>query len=123
MPIEVTQSYVRVRQSDPSLFTKGSFRTITIDASAGIKAVIGRRPGKDGTEVQSFMFDKARWSVEDAKRWIAKHHDHATASDMFARDRDRTEINDALSGIFEAQRWYGYGSSRSIGRLFKRRSI
>jgi hypothetical protein len=86
MPIEKTANYVRVRQADPSLFAKESFRTINIDAEKGIKAVIGRRPGKDSTEVQTYMFDREKWTVEDAKKWIEDHRGHAEASLLFTRD-------------------------------------
>lgn len=92
MSIEKTANYVRVRQADPSLFVKESFRTINIDLSAGIKAVVGRRPGKDGTEVQSYMFDKSRFSVEDAKRWIEDHKNRAEASLIFSRNKRRISV-------------------------------
>ena len=89
MPIEVTDNYVRVRQIDPSLFQKGSFRTIDIDKAHGIKAVIGRRPGATSTEIQTFMFDKDKWNIEEAKKWCAEHKNHANASLIFAKRTGR----------------------------------
>ncbi len=55
-------------------------RTIEIDASKGIKAVIGCPKGnfKDGkcsigTEVQSYLFAKnENWTMTKAKTWFAK---------------------------------------------------
>ena len=89
MPVEVTDNFVRVRQVDPSLFQKESFRTITIDASHGIKAVIGRRPGAKSTEIQTFLFDKKKWNIEEAKKWCAEHKNHAEASLIFAKRTGR----------------------------------
>jgi hypothetical protein len=89
MPTEKTANYVRVRQAEPSLFVKESFRTINIDVDAGVKAVIGRRPGKDSTEVQTYMFDSNRFTVEEAKKWVEDHKNRANASELFSRGTAR----------------------------------
>jgi len=61
--VDVTNDYIRIRQKDPSLFKKETFRTITISAKKGIKAVIGRLKdppaGKEGMVAQSYLFDKS----------------------------------------------------------------
>jgi hypothetical protein len=54
-----TKSYCRVRQEDPSHFTKGSFRTIDVKGRKGVKAVIGRPKGKKKTRIQSLLFSKS----------------------------------------------------------------
>jgi hypothetical protein len=89
MPIEITDSFIRVRQVDPSLFQKESFRTIDIDKSHGIKAVIGRRPGSKSTEIQTFLFNKDHWTIEEAKDWVAEHKNHANASLLFTKSSVR----------------------------------
>ncbi len=73
MPVDVTENYIRVRVRDPSDFEKDSFRTIWISKKRGIKAVIGRPKGKKTTEVQSFLFDKKKWTKKEALEWVKKH--------------------------------------------------
>jgi len=69
---EITENYVRLRQRDPKEFQKKFFRMINIDSQKGIKAVIGRLKGETTTTVQSFLFDKKRWSVKEAQKWVEK---------------------------------------------------
>jgi len=74
LPWEETDEYIRSGHRSPEDFQEDSFRTITIDADKGIKAVIGKPKGKDTTEVQSYLFDKSKdWTVEKAKAWFEKH--------------------------------------------------
>lgn len=70
---DVTENTIRIRVKDPGGFKEGSFRTISIDKSGGIQAVIGRPKGKDTTEVQSYIFDKSKWDVERARKWVSEH--------------------------------------------------
>ena len=73
MPEEVTVDMIRVRVRDPGDFQDGSFSTIDIDGEKGIKAVIGRPKGSDTTEIQTFIFDKEKWTKEDAVKWVEEH--------------------------------------------------
>lgn len=70
---EVTDNYARVRIKDLSGFQKEYFRMITISKSKGIKAVIGRPKGQTSTTVQSYLFDKEKWSVKEAEAWVSEH--------------------------------------------------
>lgn len=85
MPTEQGPKYLRVRQADPSFFVRESFRTIGIDSAAGVKAVIGRRPGKGGTEIQTYMFDASKWTMESAKKWVESRKNCASATELFSR--------------------------------------
>jgi len=70
---EITKNYIRLRQRDPVSFQQKSFRIITLSKSEGIKAVIGRLKGKTTTIVQSYLFDKKKWSTKEAQAWVEKH--------------------------------------------------
>lgn len=70
---DVTKNTIRMRVRDPGGFQEGSFRTIAIDKSGGIQAVIGRPKGKDTTVIQSYIFDKSKWDVERARKWVSEH--------------------------------------------------
>jgi len=75
---DVTEKYIRLRQKNPDLFKKGSFRTIIISASKGIKAVVGRlnKPPKvqaGSVVIQVFLFDKKKWTTARARAWVKSH--------------------------------------------------
>lgn len=72
MPVDVTDKFIRIRIKDPDLFVADSFRTITLSEKDGIQAVIGKLKTKPSgnTEVQAYLFDKAKWTVERAKKWV-----------------------------------------------------
>jgi len=72
---DVTEESIRLRQKDPSLFVDDSFRTIDISEEKGIKAIVGKlKSDQDGVMVvQSYIFDKEKWSVEEAEKWVDEH--------------------------------------------------
>jgi cation transport regulator ChaB len=72
-PVE-TDGYIRFRQREPNDFKKGSFRTITLSEKKGIKAVIGVLKGKTTTVIQSYIFDKDKFTVDEAKTWLQDHN-------------------------------------------------
>jgi len=73
MPVEVTENYIRIRQRDPGDFEEGSFRTVTLSKSKGIKAIMGKLKGETTMTVQSYLFDKEKWTKEEAQKWITEH--------------------------------------------------
>lgn len=70
---DVTENTIRIRVKDPGAFQEGSFRTIAISKKEGIQAVIGRLKGETSTTVQSYIFDKKKWTTEKARKWVAEH--------------------------------------------------
>jgi len=68
MPVEVTDRYIRIRIQNPKQFIR--FRTKTL--GKGIKAIIGFRKG-GGSQIQSLLFDKKRWTVKEARKWVKEH--------------------------------------------------
>lgn len=64
MPWEETDEFIRSGHRSSDDFQEDSFRTITIDADKGIKAILGKpmsKPvGKDTTEVQSYILRRIR---------------------------------------------------------------
>jgi cation transport regulator ChaB len=70
---EVTENYVRVRIKDTSDFQKEYFRIITLSKTKGIKSILGRLKGSTSTSVQSYLFDKDRWTGEEAEAWVKEH--------------------------------------------------
>jgi HK97 family phage prohead protease len=72
---ETTEKFhwIPVRSAD--LFVQESFRQITISEERGIHARIGKlKSDPDGsTVIQSYYFDKDKWSMEQAKEWVSDH--------------------------------------------------
>jgi len=68
MPVEVTANFIRIRVANPSQFIR--FRVKTL--GSGIKAVIGFRKA-GGSEIQSVLFPKSRFTLKTARAWIKKH--------------------------------------------------
>jgi len=73
LPWEEGADYIRSGHRNPDEFEKDSLRTITLSEEEGIKAVIGKPKGQDTTEVQSYLFDKDKWTLEKAKAWFKEH--------------------------------------------------
>jgi len=104
---DITENYIRMRQKAPGQYVR--MRTITISAAKGIKAVVGFKKG-GGSEVQSYLFDKKKWTVASARKWIAEHKNDSV-SDMIlfskledqANAKDRTLADKALIKKLEDQ--------------------
>jgi hypothetical protein len=87
---EENEDSIRSGHGDKAKFDKDSFRTI--DITGGVKAVVACPKGKYengkctvGMESQSFIFDKTKFTVEQAKAWFEKHHakDSAELTEYF----------------------------------------
>lgn len=75
---DVTENTIRIRIKDPGSFQKDSFRTIRIGAKGkGIQAVIGRLKGETTTTIQSYIFDKSKWTAKTARAWVKEHRQKA----------------------------------------------
>jgi len=104
---DVTENYIRIRQKNPDLFKKESFRTITISSSKGIKAIIGRlkKPpkGQAGSAVvQTFLFDKKKWTVAKARAWVK---DHKTTSNEISFGDTRQMLQSMLREKFKEEEY------------------
>jgi len=75
MPVDVTDAFIHIRVKSPTLFT----RYITKTLGKGIKARIGFR-SSGGSTIQSYLFDKKKWTVATAKAWIKAHHEKISES-------------------------------------------
>ena len=71
---DVTENTIRMRVKDPGAFQEGSFRTVNIgDKGNGISAIMGRLKGETTMTIQSYVFDKSKWTVEKARKWVDAH--------------------------------------------------
>jgi len=94
MPVEVTEQYVRIRQKAPGQYLR--MRTIVISAAKGIKAIIGFKKG-GGSEVQAYLFDKKKWTVATARKWIAEHKgDSLSDIILFTKLEDQANARDRI---------------------------
>jgi hypothetical protein len=80
MPWEETKDYIRSGHESTEDFDHRSFRTINIDESKGIKAIVACRKGhydeskcEVGTHVISYLFAKDKgWTISEAQVWFDK---------------------------------------------------
>lgn len=70
---DVAKDCIRIRVKSLDGFQDGSFRTIVISASKGIKAIIGKLEGETSATIQSYLFKNAWWSIKKAETWISSH--------------------------------------------------
>jgi hypothetical protein len=75
MPVDVTANYVRIRVASPSKFIRMRVKTL----GKGIRAIIGFKKG-GGSEIQSFLFPRSRYTLAQAKTWIKSHNYHVHES-------------------------------------------
>ena len=62
------------RMLDPGKFEKDSFRTINIgNKNSGITAIVGKLKGESTTKVQTYRFDKDKFTAKQARQWLEDH--------------------------------------------------
>jgi hypothetical protein len=60
-------NYIRIKINEPEGFSKLRIKTL----GNGIKAIIGFVKG--GSDIQSYIFPKNQYSVNEAKIWVKEH--------------------------------------------------
>jgi HK97 family phage prohead protease len=76
---EETDDFIHIPVRDKGQFVDGSFKTVDISKSKGIKSVMGKLKnppeGQAGSMVvQKFLFAKAKgWTMQKAKDWVKEH--------------------------------------------------
>jgi len=74
---ELVGNFIRVRILNPKTIVEGTFRTITISETEGIKGIIGKLKSdpNGSTHIQSVLFEKDKWTIERAAQWVKDHRD------------------------------------------------
>ena len=71
---EITENYIRLPVREEGGFQKGSIKTITLDKSKGIKALIGKLKGETSTTIMTLLFPKDSFDTKTAKKWKEEHN-------------------------------------------------
>jgi len=86
-PWEETEEYIRSGHRSPDDFDPDSFRTINL--TSGVKAVVACPKDKyvngkctEGTQVQSDLFDKSKFTLAEAKTWFQTHKQDSLDLDL-----------------------------------------
>lgn len=69
IPIEKTANFIRIRVASPKNFIRFRMKAL----GKGIKAVIGFKKG-GGSQIQSLLFSKKKWTLKTAKAWVKAHN-------------------------------------------------
>lgn len=105
MPIEKSQSQIRVRVKNPDDFMDDSMRTKTIDEAKGISIIMGKMKSNPmgGMVTQAYRFDVDKWDINKVKSWL-KEHDIKMMSD----DTETMSFADLKDvEIFATGKWNG----------------
>ena len=116
---EETENYIHVPVVDKKEFVQGSFKTIDISASKGIKAIIGKLKSdpEGSTVVQKYLFLKEKgWTMEKAKTWVSEHKDGDVMSGK-ASDLTLAEINEKIVTLKEKRD----GLRKEVSNLYLKR--
>ncbi len=126
MPIDITDDFIRIRVKDPDLFRDDTFRTVWLSESKGIKSVQGKLKENQGEDhdpmvIQSLLFDKDKWSKEEAVQW-ARDHGYIKAETIF-ETKEKIMNTKFLTGAHlkiadeEKRIIEGYASTKDIDRM------
>lgn len=105
---ETTENYHWIPVRDADLFVQNSFRQMTLSEDKGIHARIGKLKSDPdgGTVVQSYYFDKDKWSMDEAKKWVKDHKKSAGQMERrFIEHISRMNYDDSKTPKIE-----GYGA-------------
>lgn len=81
--ISVNEKYIIIQVSG-SIFKDDSFYTVWIDQDKGIQEVIGKTED-DKAAVQSYLFDKSKWTIDEARNWLKTKNE--TKAELLNRKR------------------------------------
>jgi len=96
--IDIKENTIRIRQKNPNLFEKGTFKTIVL--KSGVKAVVGRLKGKKSTSIQTLLFDKDKFDASQAKAWVKEHMSKYT-EDKIIKVKNKMEFSKTMLRLDE----------------------
>jgi len=81
----ITDKYIIIRVAGPEQFDQDSFRTLWVDKDNGIQEIMGKHLKHESTEVQAYVFDKNRYTIEEAKQWVKEKYEQKkeTQAELF----------------------------------------
>lgn len=88
--IDINERYIIIKVDSDKQFDEDTLHTVWVDQNKGIQEVIGRT--KDGPAVQSYLFDKEKWSIDDAREWLRTKN--ATKAELL--NKNRLYVNSAV---------------------------
>jgi len=101
-PWEVTEQYIRSGHREPG----DPCRTKTLSEEQGIKAIICKYG--EAWEIQSYLFDKEKWTMEKAQEWFKEHEGDAVPESIIRelKAEDDCPICEEINrlGILEASK-------------------
>lgn len=66
----LTDKYIIIRVASPDDFEQESLRTLWVDKDNGIQEIMGKHLKHNKTEVQCYIFDKHKFTIEEARCWV-----------------------------------------------------
>ena len=95
------------RVRDPDEFIEGTFRNVKIRPGVNLIAGKLKKDGKDGPmTAQSYRFDKSKFTVDQAKKWLRKHK---IKTILFEPAEEKVEELTTTANIAPNFRFGGFG--------------
>jgi len=66
----LTDRYIIIRVASPDDFEPESLRTLWVNEEKTIQEIMGKHSKHNQTEVQSYIFDKHKFTIEEARHWV-----------------------------------------------------
>lgn len=82
MPVDVTEDFIWISIRDAGTFVQDSFRQVTLSEEQGIHSRMGKLKSDPSgpMTVQAYYFDKSKWTVAEAKKWVKDHKESMMAT-------------------------------------------
>lgn len=101
---EETAKFIHIPIRDKALFVQEMDRTITLSASEGIEAVIGKLQSDPSgpTHIQTYLFAKDKgWTMEKAQAWVTQHRNDSISEDAVWSTRYIDDLPDSCFAYVE----------------------
>jgi hypothetical protein len=94
------------RVKDPAKFQKDSFKRKSI--SAGVNIIIGKLDGETTMTTQAYRFDKNKFTVSEAKKWLKDNNvDYMSFEPASEKKEFQASLHETVKDIFSAGIWKG----------------
>ena len=105
--IDETENEFRARVKNPSLFEDNSFRTIELDKSNGIFAIIGKLKNETSTTTQSYRFSKDKnWTKQKVVDWLNEKSITANKREINTMDIKNFELQTPPMAVHPDNLWW-----------------
>lgn len=111
---DIIDNYIRVVKKQKEELIPGSLKMIDLVPASGIYAIVGNMEVDQSTAIQSYLFDKSKWTLDSANKWVWETEEKGEIVQETEGPKNTIlKITDLLSKISEALEEKNFGKSPS----------